>query len=98
MTAPLALDIGAQFQDIFEAMQIELCIFCESAGLAHGHFVVFGGDFGREMVLGGKEVNDLLLVLRVEQPALRFDVSSEKCDEEITMFLGPGALGEKASG
>src|SRR5258705_4309611 len=96
MAAPLAFDFGAEFQDVFEAADVELGVFGKAAGVRDADVVVFGCDFRREMILGGEEIDDLLLVGRVQKPALRFDAGGKKRDEQIAMILGPGALGEDA--
>ena len=50
------------------------------------------------MILGGEQIDDLLLVGGIEEPALGFDAGGEKRDEKIAMIFGPGALGEDAGG
>ena|ERR1700756_2986383 len=98
MAAPLTFDFGTEFQDVFKAAEVELRVFREATGVRDADFVVFGSDFGGEMVLGGEEVDNLLLVDRIEKPALGFYARREKRNEKITMILGPGTLGEEARG
>ena len=97
MATPLAFDFGTEFEDVFEAAEIELRVFGEAAGMRDADLVVFGGDFGGEVVLRGEEIDDLLLVRRIQKPALRFNAGGEKRDEKIVVILGPGALGKDAS-
>src|ERR1700756_3516512 len=98
MAAPLAFHFGAQFQNIFESAEIEPRVFREASWMRRADFVVFGGDFGGEMILDGEQVNDLLLVCRIQKPALRFDAGGEKRNEEFAVIPGPGTLGEKTGG
>src|SRR5690242_21231536 len=96
MAAPLAFDFGAELQNVFEAAEVELRVFSEAPWSGHADFVIFGGDFRGEMVLSGEEIDSLLLVGRIQKPALGFDTGREKRDENIAMLPGPGALGEDA--
>src|SRR5216683_7384356 len=98
MAAPLAFDFRTKLQNVFETAEIELRVFGEASGVGDADVVVFDGDFGSDVILSGEEIDDLLLVCGVKEPSLGFDASGEKRDEEFTVILGPGALGEEARG
>ena len=76
----MAFDFGTEFQNVFKAMEVELGIFGEAAGVRDADVVVFGGDFWREMVLSGEQIDDLLFVCGIKEPSLGFNAGGEECN------------------
>src|ERR1700675_1233984 len=98
MATPLAFNFRTQLQNVFESAEVELRGFGEASGMRHADVVVCGSDFRGEMILGGEQIDDLLLVGRVKKPALGFDAGGKKCDEQFAVILCPCPLGEETCG
>src|SRR5262249_14704579 len=93
---PGVLDVSAQFEDVSEALKIDGGVGRETSGSHDPRGVGFAGQVVREFVFPGENSDDLRFVCRVENPALRLNVSGDVASEQRAVFVGPGFAGEGA--
>src|SRR5690242_9411897 len=88
MPVPLVLHFSPQLERVLEGSRIKARVRFVSTRPRHVS-VGLGRYFRRKMRASHQQVDDLLLVLAIEQPALSLNVSRQISLQNVAMFARP---------